>query len=603
MRILKKILISILVISMFCCTACDKPQTPSNPSVVTDPTTADYVVDIWNVFQISFKSTKNYTEENSQPQQFYVIMDVEFTNRDTGTKLTIPTYWNGGNIFGVRFAPTETGVWDAKTICATDDSLNDITFTVGAKEYAGELDIYKHGFVKTESGKKHFVYNDGTPFFYLGDTHWSMLSEEFDSAGDRAGDIQTDSHFKYIVDKRVEQGFTVYQSQPLGASFDLSDGKVNEKDIKGLREADKYFQYIAEKGMVHANSQFFFTTSLTRSLAKKTEYLEALTRHWVARYGAYPVMWTLAQECDNDCYYGREGGLNKQFSYEDNPWVKVAEYIHKYDAYKHPLTGHQESTASTTVTGQGCTADYANNSGMSLFLSPDVTEKTGHNWYGAQWSPDLTDGAVKNAAVAEDYWKSSKVSIGYESRYDYLWTGHKGARITAWYHMLNGFAGVAYGAIDIWSYKSTYSTEGNTQDSLGEIITVEDKMTYWGESIKFETGDQMGYMRKFFETFDWQTLVPDFNKQEYISYFSGSNVPYMCAHTGNDIYVAYFYDSHKDSASFVKMDPDATYTLKFFNPLTGEFVKTVENITGSVRYKIGELPDNGEWVVLMTKNK
>ena len=51
------------------------------------------------------------------------------------------------------------------------------------------------------------------------------------------------------------------------------------------------------------------------------------------------------------------------------------------------------------------------------------------------------------------------------------------------------------------------------------------------------------------------------------------------------------------------MDPDATYTLKFFNPLTGEFVKTVENITGSVRYKIGELPDSGEWVVLMTKNK
>ena len=36
-----------------------------------------------------------------------------------------------------------------------------------------------------------------------------MLKEEIDSAGTNAGNVNTDSHFKYIVDKRIEQGFTV----------------------------------------------------------------------------------------------------------------------------------------------------------------------------------------------------------------------------------------------------------------------------------------------------------------------------------------------------------------------------------------------------------
>jgi len=49
----------------------------------------------------------------------------------------------------------------------------DVTFSS-----KGDLDIYKHGFIQAEAGCKYMTYADGTPFFYLGDTHWGMYREE-----------------------------------------------------------------------------------------------------------------------------------------------------------------------------------------------------------------------------------------------------------------------------------------------------------------------------------------------------------------------------------------------------------------------------------------
>lgn len=134
--------------------------------------------------ELTFKTEKKYN--TSKNEAFDVIMDVVFKNQATGTTLTLPCFFNGGKDFCVRFAPTEYGIWEYKTVCESDESLNGLTGTIGANIYKGDLDIYKHGFVKT-NGSKYFVYDDGTPFFYLGDTHWNMFAEEFDSKGSLRG--------------------------------------------------------------------------------------------------------------------------------------------------------------------------------------------------------------------------------------------------------------------------------------------------------------------------------------------------------------------------------------------------------------------------------
>ena len=571
-------------------------------TVIIDESAVDAVTDTWVALELAFESTATYN--SAKVEQFYVDMDVVFTHRASGESLTIPSFWDGSNVFAVRFAPTQAGLWDYKTVCSTDESLDGIIGTVGSNTYLGELDVYKHGFVKTDN-KKYFVYDDGTPFFYLGDTHWNMFTEEFDSAGDHAGDIQTDSHFKYIVDKRIEQGFTVYQSEPIGAPFNVTAG-FTRRALSGFKEADKYFAYIAEKGLTHANAQFFFTSDFTKELANDQAEVEQLCRFWVARYGAYPVMWTLSQECDNDLYKGNKGD-SLWWDHTNNPWLKVAEYLHKYDAYSHPLSGHQEGSRYTSVTGRGTDIENKTNNGASIFLSDEVTEATGHDWWAAQWKFRLTK--LGYAENAKDYWESSKVAINYEDNYCYLWTKDFGARARGWISFLYGFFGYGYGAADIWLYKGTYEMDIDSFHDGYDIVTVEDKKKTWADAVEFESAYQVGYMRQFFESFDWWNLVPDF--EDHNSFMPMTQqTTYACATIGNDTYVLYFYNRTSRYTGWISnMDGDATYTLKWYNPRTNEFTSSTEitpnttDINGKPAYKLEDKPDGYDWVVLVTKNK
>ena len=532
------------------------PALPAELDDITEPT--DYVTTTWVAVDIPFKTELAY----ARATQLYVEFYGDFTNRETGTKLTIPGFWNADDNFVLRFAPTEYGIWDFVTRCETDETLDEKTGTVAANQYKGDLEIYRRGFVTT-NGSKHFVYADGTPFFYLGDTHWGMYTEEMDRGGFHAGDTGAESHFKYIVDKRVEQGFTVYQSEPIDTGADLTDGKLDNGDVKSFIRNDEYYKYIAQKGLVHANAEFFFSGYMNEKVMNNKEYMEAISRYWVARYAAYPVMWTIAQEIDSGFYAARDNNL---YTAANNPWVLIAEYIHKYDAYSHPLTGHQENTAYTTVTGAGTTQDNTNG-GKSVFLSDEVTEKTGHNWWAAQWSPSFTEPV--DLKVVKDYWQSSKVAVNYEGRYCYLWTKNFGARAQSWIAMLSGFAGVGYGAVDIWLYKSKYDTDTTSKDGI-DTITPEDKAVYWSEAVEFESAYQQGYMRTFFEQFKWWNLIPDFDSGTYFIP-DPSNSLHVCAAIGGDLYIVYFYARGNETGSINGLYPGETYEAKWYNPRLNEY--------------------------------
>ncbi len=634
-RIIKKSCIAVLLVLTLLLSACDmsffieevpidgddgggNTVKPVGKDIPAD--TVDVLTEQWKMCELAFVSETPIEASDA----LYLVMDAVFTNRETGTKLTVPAFYDGDNTFKVRFAPTEYGIWDYETSCEKDASLSGKKGTVGANGYKGTLELYKHGFVKT-NGSKYFVYDDGTPFFYLGDTHWTMYAEEFDSPGAFAGDTGAESHFKYIVDKRVEQGYTVYQSEPIQAPFDLSVGKFSERTVEGFKKADKYYAYIAEKGMVHANAEFFFASSLDDFMVKKTAYLEAISRYWVARFGAYPVMWTLAQEIDNDFYAENKSNATISWNYSNNPWVEVAAYIHKYDAYAHPLTGHQEGSSNTTVTGKGLEGynvagqDFSkvSNKGISVFLGDEVTARTGHDWFGAQWKQNVD--ILPNFVSARDYWESGKVAVNYEDRYVNLWTDDYGARVRGWVTMLNGFAGYAYGCIDLWYYNSTYDMEKDTVRQDGRsTITVKDKQKKWSEAIEFESGYQCAYMKKFLEGLDWWKLVPDFDSKEHFIGVEGVNngfgkmvggTLYSCAAIADDVMIIYAYNENTNFGTVCGLEK-TEYTLQWFDPRSGKFSGEKEEIkptqkdgNGKYSYNVKQKPDKADWVLLITKNK
>ena len=520
--------------------------------------------------------------------------DVTFTNGHVTFKM--PGFWDGDNVWRVRFALPSEGTWTYTTEFSdtTDSGVHDKTGKITVEEYLGDLDIYKHGFVKTQANTRYFMYADGTPFFYLGDTHWTMLSEEFDSAGLRADGIETDSHFKYIVDKRVEQGFTVYQSEPIGAKFDLTNG-LDASDIKGFKDADKYFKYIADKGLVHANSQFFFTSEMSQLVAGKSqaEYqaiLDTLTRYWIARFGAYPVMYTVAQEVDNDYYSGMD----------ITPWKYVLKSLYEQDPYHNPISAHQEA-AEHEINNSKYNETAASNSSFR-----DVT---GHTWWATQWKAKLND--TFDYEIVKDYWNNGqgKPIVSYEGNYDGYWTNEYGARAQGWVAFLNGMAGHGYGAIDMWAYNSNFDSEALVERN-GVTISVEEKRTHWGTSIKYATGDQMGYMREFFENYEWWNLTPAFGDSNK---FSKSASHFLLASTGNDLYIAYIFDGIAKTGTtrtgtIKNLDRYADYTYQWFNPRTGEIsepktANTEYNLFSGTKFEIGSRPTAEDWVLVVQKVK
>lgn len=540
----------------------------------------------WRMTELSFVSATDY----SQTRADEVMMDVTFTHKRSGKTITRPAFWDGGNIFLVRFAPTAAGIWEWSTACPQDESLAGLEGSLRCKEYDGDLEIYRRGFVTVVSGNKYFTYADGTPFFYLGDTHWGMLTEEYDSPGHHAGNTGAESHFKYIVDRRVDQGFTVYQSEPIGSRFKLGDGTVDQEDIEGFRHADGYFEYIADAGLVHANSQFFFPSEMTRTLSAQKDKLEQMSRYWVARFGAWPVMWTLGQEIDNDSY--NEQGFNNNYSYQDNPWVEVAEYIHKYDSYSHPLSGHQEHNVHTTVTGVGWKEEISKGRSASIFVSDEVAARTGHNWWAAQWGPQFIEPAEPE--LIRDYYNSTRPAVNYEGKYCGLWTQDFGSRVQGWSAFLCGFCGYGYGAIDIWLYNSTFDIGAPSFDGV-DSISIADKKKPWSESIEYPSARQMGYLRSYMESFDWWNLVPVLCDQPEFEALSSA---YAYARTDKR-HVLYFFAKNELATGTIKaMEPGAEVRLEWFNPRTGETMPSVEVTVGiDGALVLPQKPDVEDWTL------
>ena len=253
------------------------------------------IVDKWNIAEIKLTSTKKYVNPFNEVEVIAI-----FTGPDNQI-IHRPAFWDGGNTWKIRFAPTVTGIWKMKTICSDNSNkgLGNITQLITCKPYTGNLDIYKHGFLKVSDSKRYFIYNDGTPFFYLGDTHWLYIHERFNSSNVKG----IASEFKYIVDKRVAQGFTVYQTEaiqhPHGQNSKAGGGKHNgkdeeaycnfrngfdENDIAGFKNIDRKFAYIADKGLVNANSSICWGLD-------PAEYPDVYTVAYMAKLGKY---WSAA---------------------------------------------------------------------------------------------------------------------------------------------------------------------------------------------------------------------------------------------------------------------------------------------------------------------
>lgn len=541
----------------------------------------------WVAFEVTLTSDRTYSDPLAECE-----VDALFLCRETGEHFTMPAFFDGGTTWRIRAALPAVGTWDFCTVCTVeeDSGLSHRGGTVTCTPYGGDLPIYQHGFVRTGEGLRYFIYDDGTPFFYLGDTHWTLPLEEIDGVGGLDDEIAASegitSQFYTIMDYRAAQGYTVIQSQQLGryegrtgnswlgdSEGSIFDYGINDLILGKLQQLDRYFAYIAKLGFVHAHTQFSYPEELIESVNDgkiDEEGIRRLCRYWVARYSAYPVMWTTAQEGD-DNYYSYEGCTR-----ENNPWKTVMQNIVRYDPYHHPATCHMENANATKASG-------------SVFATLE-----GHNWFAAQYNFDLKNGTVPTWTMLRDFYTkgNGKPVVKYEGRYDHYWIGTSGARAQGWLAYLCGNCGYGYGAQPIWNIFWAEIGGDQTTNENSDIYESYSCDVNWWEGLHLEAGQQLTYMKGFFERYDWWNLVPCFKSSDY---FLASGTNYAVATVENRLYIGYFYGAEA-AGRFTKME-NADYTWYWFNCRTGEQTETQTVTVTDGTFAVPEKPDGADWAI------
>jgi len=536
----------------------------------------------WCVAEITLKSDKIYIDPLND-----VTVEAVFTGPN-GEKISRPAFWDGKNVFRVRFAPVQVGKWTMITQCNDQNNagLNRISATVICKPYIGNLEIYKHGFLKVSKDGRYFTYNDGKPFLYLGDTHWLYIHERYFTSNKRG----IPSQFKYVVDKRVAEGFTVYQSEAIQHPHlqvlkdqpymhqrkdeepicNLRDG-LDDNDIPGFKNIDRKFQYIAQKGLVHANSSVCWALDPAEYPKSYTEkYMYQLGRYWEARYGAYPVLWTIAQEIDKNMYGHYDSVTIKK-------WFAVAQGIADNDAYAHPISAHMENTSSTTAADSWW------------------GDKSFHKWWAVQWQDGLGNGI---AAVGKVFWdhKPIKPSVLYESAYEGFWADAQDALAAGYKAFQSGMFGYGYGANGVWN--DLYS---NKPADYGTDYEMPLKYMNWFDGANLPAAQKLRYLIKFYRSIAWWKLVPRFGDQAWSS-FADQKESYL-ASIGNKVFVVLFANKLTFTGTIKNLQPNKAYKAQWFNINNGTFTNIGVIKSRDGQYRIPNKPTEGNWVFVARIDK
>ncbi len=486
----------------------------------------------------------------------------------SGQNIIREAYWDGENIYRVSFAPTETGIWNYCLSAPLNTGLDQVTGQIECVPYTGDLAIYQHGFLKISSDKRYFTYDDGMPFFWLGDTHWEFSYRE---RWEESNHPDMDSMFCGMVDRRFEQGYTVYQTNLRSdalmggeAYYWQSPGLPNVKFYQ--EELDRRMQYLADKGIVNALGFAWFC-----SIENQEEKYQHLARYIVARYGALPMVWTLA---------GEVGGYDKsrQPFYVD-AWRKVALLVQKLDGYHHPMTAH--------YTNERPFASYYQDEDWMDF----TLNQAGHGDY----------------VVSVDDYKAflkehgDKPFVEGEAFYEYCSTlEENGTRLctdamlrrVAYLTMQAGGCGYTYGAQGIWDVV----WEKGQKNAMAVFNRFD---VTWAEAIDGPGGVQMGYFRKFYEEQRFWEMYPYLTGKDPVGDPFGKKMPLITMTKDKKRWLFYYPETTTKSGDIQGFYP-GTYTMQWFNPRSGEYDsdRTVFEIEHDT-WKIPVKPDLNDWCLVV----
>jgi hypothetical protein len=471
-----------------------------------------------------------------------VQLDVVFTDPD-GEQRVVPAFSGGGTDWRARYSSPKEGVHRYQTRCSdqSDAGLHGREGALEVVPYEGSNPLMQHGRIRVAPDRRHLQHEDGTPFFWLGDTWWFGFAKRLAWPGD----------FKRLTADRVAKGFNlvqivaglypdVYQFDPRGANeagFPWTEGykAINPAYFDA---ADLRFEWLVRSGIVPCivGAWGYYIKFAGPDVMKK---------HWrnlVARYGAYPVVWCVAGEAVMHFYTEHFGPDHE--AYARQAWTDVTRYLREVDPYHNPITIHPTYPDSRAMIVD------------ASLLDVDMLQ-TSHG-YGAM---DNTVRFMKDAVAAEPPLPVIDGEPMYEGIMGGCW--HDMTRFCFWTCMMQGAAGHTYGANGIWQMGTPEEPCTSISGSWGE--------TTWEEAAQWAGSAHVGVGKRILERYEWWRFQPKSEPQ----WDDSERVSPFAAGIPGVVWLIYLASDgiprkfHGYMGKSFRVEPRARYHAKFINPRTG----------------------------------
>ena len=441
-------------------------------------------VKTWDIYEITLKSSQisqnPYTAFLTEGKP--ALVTAKFTGISghcSEKSVTVPGFWDGNDVWKIRFAPPFSGTWEYETI-SSDKKMNRKKGRLTVTEWTEEelrANQTRRGFVivndKAERKGRYFTYSDGTPFLWIADTWWDWTNNR----------ISFES-FKKLADTRAEQGFNIGQlffaGNGWGRESSLLDPAFSNPKLDQIGKVEEMIKYANSKGITVWIHAWWCRESINKSIGE-----ESIIRWWkyvIHRLQAYNVIWVLAGEYNMNNY----GGFPVEF------WNRLGKIIKEEDPYKRIVSAHP---TPPMWTGGAEAPQWSTDEAVHAEQWVDYNQcQTGH----ARWCNELIPEIISSAYNR----KPTKPIVVTEPWYEFI-EGNPSPmdiRFGAWSALMSGAAGHSYGGGHIWRAHLPERPTG-----VGSWPMDTSLMT---KTMLYPGAVSVGFMGKYLRKLEWWKLEP-----------------------------------------------------------------------------------------------
>jgi hypothetical protein len=460
-------------------------------------------------------------------------------------------FTDDGIHFTIRAAFPEYGQWKWH-IVSSNKSLENNRGKVEVTRYIGDNPLYHHGDIRISEDKRYLIYEDGSPFLWIGDTGWNAIYNS------------TMEEWKIYVDARAAQRFTVIQVNPRGvgnrstasAKPNVSFRPDGTNNPEFWNDLENKIHYANEKGILIMMAGLGTAWRDTMAVNPKNQKFET----YVA--GRMASLLVVFSPSFDQLF---EDGLDK-----------IAAELRKYSTHlvtQHPGTNHSANMtfrATTSVDFSGLQTGHHGGDLTKVFES------------AREWTLDLWGGApVKPIILLEAMYDA------HGNNKSNAWR-EEDSRKPGWVAWFSGAKGFTYGAGDV---------PPKVPDGHGAVwMFNKDSSTYdyWQKAINWESAAQITNMHDFLDAIDWWNLSP--SPELIRNQVVPDTLQMVVAKTGDsDLIVAYLPGNSKiilDMSAYL-----GAYSYTWFNPQTGRYNPSIK-ISGGDPNKVFERPEGWDDAVL-----